>query len=143
MNPNRISPLDAAIAYLLFRFSLGLVIFLHGIVRLAWHYQWFVQSTTQSFIKTPLPPGAVHFAALCIPPAEAILGFFILLGLLTRAALVGGALLMIFLLFGKSMQQDWFIVAIQLAYAFFYFVLLTLRNWNRYSLDGLIGRNTQ
>ncbi|MGH9773122.1 MAG: DoxX family membrane protein [Candidatus Acidiferrales bacterium] len=137
MNTDRSSPSDAAIAYLLFRFSLGFVIFLHGIVRLAWHYQQFVQSTTQSFAKTPLALGSVHFAALCIPPVEAVLGFFILIGLLTRWALVGGALLMIFLLFGKCMQQDWATVAIQLAYAFFYFVLLVSRRWNRFALDSV------
>lgn len=134
---------DAAFAYLLFRFSLGLVIFLHGIVRLAWHYQQFVQSTTQSFLKTPLALSSVHFAALCIPPAEAVLGFLILIGLFTRLALIGGAVLMIFLLFGKSMQQDWATVAIQLGYAFFYFVLLVSRRWNRFALDSVFRRKPQ
>jgi thiosulfate dehydrogenase [quinone] large subunit len=122
---------------------LGVVIFLHGVVRLAGHYQQFVGGTIQSFAKTPLSAGAVHFAALCIPSAEAVLGFFILTGLLTRLALIGGALLMIFLLFGKSMQQDWTTVAIQLVYAFLYFVLLAYRGWNRLALDSVFRHNTK
>lgn len=107
MNTNQNHAADLSIAYLLLRLSLGIVIFLHGVVRLAGHYQQFVYSTLQSFATTPLPAGVVHFAALCIPPAEAVLGFFILNGLLTRLAVIGGALLMILLLIGKSMQQDW------------------------------------
>ncbi|MGH9583158.1 MAG: DoxX family protein, partial [Bryobacteraceae bacterium] len=116
------------------------VIFLHGVVRLAGHYGQFVNSTAQSFTKTPLPAAAVHFAALCIPPVEAVLGFFILAGLLTRLALIGGALLMIVLLFGKCMQQAWATVEIQLVYAFLYFVLLAFSGWNRFSLDRLMRR---
>lgn len=143
MNTNQNHPRDASVAYLLLRLSLGLVTFLHGVVRLAGHYHQFVDSTLQSFGKTPLPAGAVHFAALCIPPVEAVLGFFILTGLLTRLALIGGALLMILLLFGKSMQQDWTTVAIQLLYALLYFVLLAYRHWNRFALDGVFRRRAK
>lgn len=89
---------DASIGYLSLRIFLGLVIFLHGVVRLAGHYEQFVHSTVQGFLKSPLPIVAVHVAALCIPPAEAVIGLFLLLGFLTRLALVGGALLMLVLL---------------------------------------------
>jgi thiosulfate dehydrogenase [quinone] large subunit len=143
VNTTQIPPPDASIAYLLLRLSLGIVIFLHGVVRLAGHYQQFVDSTAQGFVKSPLPAGAVHFAALCIPPVEAVLGFFILAGLLTRLALIGGALLMIILLLGKSLQQDWTTVAIQLVYAFLYFVLLAFGGWNRFALDCLIRRKSK
>lgn len=134
---------DASIAYLLLRLSLGLVLFLHGVVRLAGHYEQFVNGTLQSFAETPLPAGAVHVAAFYIPPVEAVLGFFILAGLLTRPALIGGALLMIFLLFGKSMQQDWTTVAIQLLYAQLYFVLLAWRRYNHFALDSFLSRKAK
>ncbi len=141
MNGNGNPAVNRATAYLLLRISLGLVIFLHGVVRLAGHYQQFVGTTLQSFSKTPLPAGAVHFAAWCIPPAEAVLGFFILVGLLTRPALIGGALLMIALLFGKCMQQDWPTVAIQLFYSLLYFLLLVFIPSNRFALDSFLSRN--
>ncbi|HEY1212255.1 MAG TPA: DoxX family protein [Bryobacteraceae bacterium] len=131
---------DASIGYLSLRIALGLVIFLHGVVRLAGHYEQFVNSTVQGFLKSPLPTVAVHVAALCIPPAEAVIGLFLLRGFLTRLALVGGALPMLILLFGKSLQQDWSTVAIQLEYAFLYALLLALRRWNQLSLDGLLRR---
>lgn len=140
MNELTPSSRDGSIAYLLLRLSLGFVIFLHGLVRLAGHYQQFVDGTVHGFQKSPLPTGAVHFAAFCIPPVEAAIGFFLLLGLLTRLALASGALLMLVLLLGKSMQQDWTTVAIQLEYSFLYFVLLAFRKWNRLSLDALLQR---
>ena len=141
MNENLKPAGNGYIAYLLLRLSLGLVIFLHGVVRLAGHYQQFVASTERSFAQTPLPAGAVHFALLCIPWVEAVLGFFILTGLLTRLALIGGALLMMVLLFGKCMEQDWTVVASQLWYSFLFFVLLAYSEMNRYALDRVMGRD--
>jgi hypothetical protein len=62
------------------------------------------------------------------------------LGLWTRIALILGALEMCALVAGMSLLMQWEIVAIQLAYAFFFFFLLRDCQSNELSLDGWISR---
>ncbi len=143
MNTNQNHAANLSIAYLLLRLSLGIVIFLHGVVRLAGHYQQFVKvpySLSRRRLYLPAPFTLQRCAFLLLKPFSA---FSYSTGLLTRLALMGGALLMILLLFGKSMQQDWTTVAIQLVYSFLYFVLLAYRGWNRFALDSVFRRKAK
>ncbi len=48
---------------------------------------------------------------------------------------------MVPLLFGMNLLQQWAIVEIQLVYVLLYFLLLVFREWNDYSVDGLMRRN--
>ena len=64
-------------------------------------------------------------------------GLLLLLGLGTRVALTGGALLIVLLTFGTALRQDWAIAGIQLNYA----ALLAFLHWDRYSLDAMLSRN--
>jgi len=61
----------------------------------------------------------------------------ILVGAFTRFALLGGALLIVVLTFGATVDQDWDIAGLQLVYAVVYFGLLALVQRNRLSLDYL------
>ena len=82
-----------------------------------------------------MPP----FAA-ALPWTEATIGLLLLLGLFTRFALVAGSLEMIVLMVGITLAQNWEVAGIQLIYCAIYFVLLTHRGRNFYSLDTLIAR---
>jgi thiosulfate dehydrogenase (quinone) large subunit len=92
------------------------------------------------FQKTPLPAWSVHAFGLFLPWAEAVVGFFVFIGLWTPAALVGGALLMLALTFGTALRQDWNVAGIQLIYSVIYAALLASRNWDIFSLDSLLAR---
>jgi thiosulfate dehydrogenase [quinone] large subunit len=75
-----------------------------------------------------------------LPWLEAAIGLLVLFGAFTRAALIAGALLIALLTFGSSLHQDWDVVGLQLIYALVYFVLISLRKYNTFSVDGLLLR---
>ena len=110
--------------------------FVHGIVRTGSHFWTFVEQTTKQFGSSAIPHTLVRISAAMIPEVELLIGVLLILGLWTRFALVLGALEMCALIAGTSLLMQWEIVAIQLAYAFFFFVLLRYCQSNDLSLDG-------
>jgi thiosulfate dehydrogenase (quinone) large subunit len=130
-----------ALAFLLLRLTLGLNICMHGVSRFAVGPAAFADSLAPMFQKTPLPAWSVHLFGLILPWTEAILGFLLFIGLFTRLALVSGSLLIMVLMFGTTLRQDWSIASIQLIYAAVYAALLALDRWNDYSLDRLLWRS--
>jgi thiosulfate dehydrogenase (quinone) large subunit len=131
---------DQALGYFVLRVGLGLAVMLHGLVRLSIYGQ-FIDATVKQFAGTFLPVASVKLLAYTLPFAESAIGFFVLIGLGTRYASFLGGLFMVPLLLGMNILQQWAIVEIQLIYVLFYFLLLVFREWNEYSVDGLMRRN--
>jgi thiosulfate dehydrogenase [quinone] large subunit len=129
---------DAALSHALLRLALGTSMFVHGLVRIGGHFWPFVEQTAKQFAASPIPYSLVRISAMMIPPVELLIGVLLILGLWTRFALVFGSLEMCALIAGTSLLMQWEIVAIQLAYAFFFFVLLRHGQSNEVSLDGWI-----
>lgn len=124
------------IAVSLLRFALGVNIFIHGVVRLGPNYQKFIDWTTGLFKEAPLPDFAVVAFAHSIPILETLIGILLILGLFTVPALVAGTLLMISLMAGMCLIQNWEIVGIQMIYILIYTALLfVLSNNNNFSID--------
>jgi thiosulfate dehydrogenase [quinone] large subunit len=88
--------------------------------------------------KAPLPKSILAPFAAALPWTEATIGLLLLLGLFTRFALVAGSLEMIVLMAGITLAQNWEVAGIQLIYCAIYFLLLTHRGRNFYSLDTLL-----
>jgi thiosulfate dehydrogenase (quinone) large subunit len=130
-----------ALAFLLLRLTLGLNICMHGVSRILAGPAAFAGSLVLMFQKTSLPAWSVHLFGLILPWTEAILGILLFLGLCTRFALVTGSLLILTLMFGTTLRQDWSTAAVQLTYAAVYAALLALDRWNDYSLDRLLWRS--
>jgi thiosulfate dehydrogenase [quinone] large subunit len=134
----RTSTTDRRIAYALLRIVFGVNIFLHGISRLVGDHAAFLAYLLQQMAKAPLPKSMLPPFAAALPWTEATIGLLLLLGLFTRFALVAGSLVMIVLMAGITLAQNWDVAGIQLIYCAIYFVLLTHRGRNFYSLDTLI-----
>lgn len=130
------------IAFVLLRFALGLNIFLHGAVRLGPNYQKFITWTTGLFQNSPLPDFAVQAFAHSIPILEVFFGVLILVGLFTLPALIGGTLMMISLMAGMCILQNWEIVGVQMIYIFLYSVLIFTLSYNGLSVDHLRAKRT-
>jgi thiosulfate dehydrogenase [quinone] large subunit len=130
---------DRKLAYLVLRCTLGLSIFMHGLVRLP-HLRAFADGLVKLFGDTPLPALLVRPFALVLVFVEAIVGLLVLLGLWTRVALIVGSAAMAALIFGTALRSDWNTLAIQLLYAAIYAALLAARGYNAYSLDALLRR---
>lgn len=125
---------------LFLRVLVGLNIAMHGIARILAGTGHFVGSLLPEFQKTPLPQSFVYGFGLTLPWVEAALGLLLLAGFKTRAALVGGLLVMVALTFGTTLRQDWATAGTQLMYGLVYAVLLAFAGFDRYSLEGVMRR---
>jgi thiosulfate dehydrogenase (quinone) large subunit len=126
---------DERTAYALLRAVVGMNLLMHGISRWMAGPAVFAAKLVDQFAKTPLPEWSIRAFALILPTAEALIGLLLLLGLRTRAALIGANLLMLVLTFGTALVQDWSITGLQLFYSFVYSTLLFLHRYNGWSLD--------
>jgi thiosulfate dehydrogenase (quinone) large subunit len=131
---------DFVLAYPLLRITLGINIALHGISRILAGPASFAAGLTKQFAGTALPHFAVQGFGYALPWLEAVIGLLVLLGAVTRVALVAGALLMAVLTFGSALHQDWDVAGLQLIYALVYFVLIGFRRYNGFSVDGFFNR---
>ena len=128
---------DITRAYVLLRVTLGLNIFLHGVVRWTKGLHSFAESLVPLFAKTPLPPWSVFDFGYVIPILEAIVGAAVLFGLQTRRALQAGSILMLVLMFGSSLREDWSTVGIQLTYSVIYCILIAAVRFDGFGIDRL------
>jgi thiosulfate dehydrogenase (quinone) large subunit len=141
MDPVSTSQTDERIAYAFLRFVFGLNICFHGVSRLLGERSAFLAYLTQSMAHAVLVPKAtIPVLAAVLPWVEAIVGLLLLLGLFTRFALIAGSAVMVLLMAGATLAQEWEIAGLQLIYCLTYFILLTLRGRNIFSLDTLLWR---
>lgn len=132
------APVERQVAYLLFRILLGINICLHGVTRLAAGESRFAGQIDSQFSHTLLPHPLISAFAFSLPWAEAIIGCLVVIGLFTRVALTVGLLIMLPLMFGTCLVQDWQVAGLQLIYGLSYAALLFLLACNRYSIDGIL-----
>jgi thiosulfate dehydrogenase [quinone] large subunit len=130
---------DFSLAYLLLRMTLGVNIVMHGLSRILVGVGFFTAALEKQFAATPLPHFAVRAFGNALPCAEMLIGLLVLVGGMTRIALVAGALLILLLTFGSTLHQDWEVAGLQLIYAIVYSLLIAFGKFNSISLDRLLG----
>ncbi len=131
---------DLELAVSLARLGLGVNIALHGWTRV-FKFHEFSAHLDQQFANSILPGLLVHVSACAIVGAECLIGLLLLAGWALRTTLAAGMLLMIVLLFGTCLVQDWSTAGGQLIYLAFFGALLALRSHDRASLDFRIKRS--
>ncbi|HEY0263661.1 MAG TPA: DoxX family protein [Granulicella sp.] len=119
--------IEQRIAYVLLRVALGVDFLGHGGVRLMHGSATFAQWMVKTMSTTPLPEAFVYSFGLVLPTIEAILGVLLLAGIATRWVATIGSLLILALMFGTALRQDWQGVALQLFYSLLFSILLFLR----------------
>ena len=129
---------NVALPYALLRIALGLNICMHGIIRWAAGLRSFAESLLPMFQKTPMPMWPVYSFGYLLPIVEAAVGACVLLGFQTRRALISGSVLMLFLMFGSTLRQDWPTVGIQLTYSVVYSLLLAGIRFNSHGVDRIL-----
>jgi len=121
------------LAYFLARLALGVNLLLHGFVRLP-KLSGFVSGMEKQFFGSMIPGFLVTPMAWLIPPVELVLGAMLILGLWTRAALIGSAVLMIVLISGCCLIENWSAVGSQMVYVLFICLLIYRLDDNRGTL---------
>lgn len=127
------------IAYVLLRLAIAASMFGHGLVRLP-KLSGFSQWMTASFEKSMLPRTLVLPFSYVLPLAEFTIGLLLILGLFTRPALIAGGIVMIMLILGTTLIEDWHSLGSQLIHAAFFGVLLVFVRYNGYAVDSLISK---
>jgi thiosulfate dehydrogenase [quinone] large subunit len=128
---------DKSLAYALLRVAFGVNFSMHGFIRIYNGLGSFASTTAEHMAKSPLPHGFVLGFSYAIPVIEALLGVALIFGLLTRVALVLGAVFMMGLTIGVASNQQWDIAGQQLVYSVVFFLLLFLVEHNALAADGL------
>jgi thiosulfate dehydrogenase (quinone) large subunit len=131
---------DGQIAYALLRIVVGTNLMMHGVSRMMAGPSEFAAKLVEQFAHSPLPAWSVWGFGLVLPSIEGLLGLLILSGLRTRAALIAGSALIVVLTFGSALVQDWSAAGIQLNYALVYSLLIFLRRYNEWSVDGWMSK---
>lgn len=135
-----ISNSDEKIAYALLRTVAGTNLLMHGVSRFLAGPASFAEHLTEQFAHSPLPAWSVHLFGRFLPAVEGLLGLLLLMGLKTRWVLIAAFLLILVLTFGSALVQDWSAAGAQLVYAFICSLLLFLRRYNSWSIDGCINK---
>jgi thiosulfate dehydrogenase (quinone) large subunit len=118
---------DQRAAYLLLRVITGMDFFGHGFARIftGTHLGGFAHWMVGDMAKSPLPASLVLATGYVVPCVELVIGVLLLTGVATRQALIVAMLLVLVLMFGITMKQDWNIAGQQLLYGLVLAVLLS------------------
>lgn len=73
-----------------------------------------------------------------LPITEFIVGLLLLLGLFSRQALIGGSVVMILLIIGTTLIENWEILPSQLLHIAFFAILLQFISANTFSIDAIL-----
>lgn len=129
------SPSNLQIGYFLFRLTIGVNMFFHGFMRPLTGLSAWVESQAASFVDTYLPMPLVHAFLYALPFYEMALGTLLILGLFTRWATIGGAVMMLALLYGNTARQDWGTAGNNMHYTLYFTGMLALHRYNWFALD--------
>ena len=110
---------------------------MHGVVRWINGLHSLAESLVPMFAKTLLPPWSVYDFGYVLPILEALVGGAVLFGLETRRALLGGSILMLILMFGSALREDWSTVGIQLTYSVVCCILIAGVRFDGFGIDHL------
>lgn len=117
---------DQRLAYVLLRLITGVNFFGHGFARIftGTHLGGFAHWMVGDMARAPLPAGLVLATGYVVPCVELAVGVLLLVGLATRYALIVAMLLIMLLMFGITMKQEWNVAGQQLLYGLVLAVLL-------------------
>ena len=120
--------------FLILRLAIAVSMFGHGLVRLP-KLSNFSQWMVGSFEKSMMPKILVLPFSYVLPIAEFTIGLLLLAGLFTKPAAFAGAVVMLILLFGTAMIENWDAIPSQLLHLILFAVLLQFITNNSYALD--------
>lgn len=124
-------------SFLLLRLTIAISMFGHGLVRLP-KLTAFSNWMVGSFENSMLPKIIVTPFSYILPIAEFVIGLLLLLGLFTKPSLVAGGFVVLALLFGTCMIENWEAIPSQLIHVAFFALLLHFIDYNSLAIDALI-----
>ncbi len=125
---------DVVLAYTFLRVIVGVNYFNHGATRIG-DIPGFMDAMVAAMAGAWMPEALVRLNAALVPPVELLVGLLLILGLVTRGALIACLALMVMLMYGVTIVQNWDVAASQLIYDIILALLLAGLGFNKISLD--------
>lgn len=122
------------LTYLFTRLLIGMSMFGHGLARV-FNLMDFAEKMTKEFETTILSEIVVYPFMLVLPILELAVGTLLLIGAKTKWSAIIGLVIMLALIFGSSMQQNWGAIPVQMFHGVLMIGVLLFLPYNRYSLD--------
>ena len=122
-------------AYLLARLPIGLSFLGHGVIRII-KLDTFSSGMEKQFDHSLLSAGFVSAFGHVLPFLEFITGLLLFNGLFTRFAICSGTVIILSLIVGSSIIEQWNAIFTQLFYGAYLSLLYYFNQYNAYSLDG-------
>ncbi|WP_154854201.1 DoxX family protein [Cyclobacterium xiamenense] len=122
------------VSFVFIRLGIGISMLGHGLVRIP-KLSAFSAGMVGNFSESILPELLVTPFSLVLPFLELMLGLALILGWKTRIAGISGALLMLLLMFGTSMIENWSALPSQMIHLLFFVLVYEFNEVNTFSLD--------
>ena len=123
--------------FLLIRLTIGMSMMGHGMVRIP-KLSIFSEGMVANFEGSILPLVLVRPFSFALPFLELGIGVLLIFGLFTRIGAVLGGLLMVVLVFGTSMIENWGALPSQMIHILFFATVYEYIKSNSYAVDKLI-----
>ena len=121
---------------------MGMSFFGHGAIRLT-KLSVFSHGMVEQFSKSFLPGWSVLVFGFVLPFLEFTTGLLLLLGLFTRFAIVSGVAIILLLIIGSSIIEQWQAIFVQIVYGAYLALLFNFTGYNAISVDELIKKPGQ
>ncbi|SHE66732.1 thiosulfate dehydrogenase [quinone] large subunit [Chryseobacterium arachidis] len=122
------------ISYLMLRLVAGISFLGHGLVRLP-KLTAFSQWMIETFSKSMLPQSLISPFSYILPVAEFTIGILLILGIFSPKVIIAGFVVMIILMFGTCLIENWEALPSQMMHAIILVVLYQFISANSISLD--------
>ncbi|GAA5219709.1 DoxX family membrane protein [Membranihabitans marinus] len=126
-------------SYTIIRLAIALSFFGHGLVRMP-KLNGFSEWMVKNFENSMIPSSLVQPFSYVVPIAELIIGLLLILGLYTKQSAIAGAVLMLALLFGTCMIENWGGLPTQFIHLAFLVAVIQYSEANKMSLDFYVRR---
>ena len=123
--------------YFMLRLVAGVSFFGHGLVRLP-KLSAFSQWMTGRFASSMLPDALVTPFSYALPVAEFIVGILLVLGLFSQMTIIAGFVVMLLLMLGTCLIENWEALPSQMLHALILIVLSQFIVSNSISLDEVL-----
>ncbi|WP_109098782.1 DoxX family protein [Aquimarina sp. AU58] len=124
-------------AYFLLRLAMGANLLAHGLVRIP-KIEAFSNWMINLYKEIVLSEIFISSFAKILPFAELTIGVFLVFGLFTYRTCLAGGILMIILIFGSCLIEQWEWVGFQMIYVLFFYLLISTSQNNHFSIDNLL-----
>ena len=123
-----------SVSYLMVRLGIGISMLGHGLVRIP-KLKAFSEGMINNFQDSLLPEFLLIPFSYALPFVEFLLGVLLIIGWQTKRAAIVGGFLMLALITGTSLIENWSALPSQMIHLLFFVVVYEFNKANAFALD--------